>query len=152
MQAYDQPGLGKVACFIISTAEPPVRDTFARFHNKGAAKIIVDYRYNIGSPVRLVEVMGDLMVMGRDRLASDMFSLTAYRPSKSMKNSTRLFRATPNSRAAIEFRFHHHCCQRLGQRTGDQFQSALLRKPADPSGRKHLQQKVWPDRHLLRRM
>ncbi len=95
MQTCNQPGLGQVGYLITSTAETPVRDAFACFRNKRAANIIAGSCYNGGSPVRLAEVMGDLM--GRDRLASDPFSLTAYRPSKSVGNSTRPFRATPKA-------------------------------------------------------
>ena len=94
VQTYDQPGLGRVGYVnlrsFISTAETPLRDAFARFRSEGATNIIVDYRYNSGGLVRIAEVMGDLM--GQNRQASDVFSFTSYRPSKSAENSTRLFR------------------------------------------------------------
>ena len=107
VQTYDQPGLGRVGYVnlrsFISTAETPLREAFARFRAEGASNIIVDFRYNSGGLVRIAEVMGDLM--GRDRLASDVFSFTTFRPSKSASNSTRLFRATPESVAPANLAF-----------------------------------------------
>ena len=107
VQVFDEPGIGKVGYVnlrsFISTAETPLRGAFARFRSEGARQIIVDFRYNGGGLVRIAEVMGDLM--GRDRLASDVFSFTTFRPSKSASNAARLFRAAPESVAPANLAF-----------------------------------------------
>jgi carboxyl-terminal processing protease len=87
----------------IGTAEPPLRNAFARFRSEGLTNIIIDFRYNGGGLVRIAEVMGDLM--GQNRLASDVFSFTTFRPSKSASNSTRLFRAAPEAIAPTALAF-----------------------------------------------
>jgi carboxyl-terminal processing protease len=103
----DQPGLGRVGYVnlrtFISTAETPLRAAFARFRSEGVRNVIIDVRYNSGGLVRIAEVMGDLL--GRDRLASDVFSFTTYRPSKSAENETRLFRTAPESIAPDNLAF-----------------------------------------------
>ena len=107
VQTYDQPGLGRVGYVnlrsFISTAETPLRDAFARFRSEGATNIIVDFRYNGGGLVRLAEVMGDLM--GQNRQASDVFSFTTFRPSKSAENETRLFRSAAQAVAPTNLAF-----------------------------------------------
>ena len=107
VQVFDEPGIGKVGYVnlrsFISTAETPLRDAFARFRSEGAARIIIDYRYNGGGLVRIAEVTGDLL--GQNRLGSDVFSFTTFRPSKSASNSTRLFRPTPESVAPTDLAF-----------------------------------------------
>jgi C-terminal processing protease CtpA/Prc len=107
VQTYDQAAVGRVGYVnlrsFISTAETPLRQAFARFRAEGATNIIIDLRYNSGGLVRIAEVMGDLM--GRDRLASDVFSFTTFRASKSASNSTRLFRSAPESVAPTNLAF-----------------------------------------------
>lgn len=107
VQTFDEPGLGRVGYVnlrtFISTAETPLRGAFARFRSEGARHIIVDFRYNGGGLVRIAEVMGDLM--GQGRLASDVFSFTTFRPSKSASNAARLFRAAPESVAPANLAF-----------------------------------------------
>lgn len=104
VQTFDEPGLGKVGYVnlrtFISTAETPLRDAFARFRSEGADKIILDFRYNGGGLISIAELMGDLM--GRNRLASDVFSYTVFRPSKAASNSTRLFRSAAQSVAPTD--------------------------------------------------
>ena len=73
----------------ISTADPQLRDAFASFKAQGVTQIIVDFRYNGGGLVSIAELMGDLL--GDNRLASDVFSFTTFRPEKSSNNSTKLF-------------------------------------------------------------
>lgn len=87
----------------ISTAEAPLRAGFARFRSEGLTNIVIDFRYNSGGLVRIAEVMGDLM--GQNRLPSDVFSFTTFRPSKSAQNSTRLFRAAPEAVAPANLAF-----------------------------------------------
>jgi C-terminal processing protease CtpA/Prc len=87
----------------ISSAETPLRNAFAGFRAAGVTRVIIDYRYNSGGLVRVAELSGDLL--GRSRLASDVFSFTTFRPSKSVENETRLFRSTPESIAPTALAF-----------------------------------------------
>ncbi len=87
----------------ISTAETPLRTAFARFRAEGITRVVVDVRYNGGGLVRIADLMGDLM--GRNRTASEVFSFTTFRPSKSAENSTRLFRSAPESIAPTALAF-----------------------------------------------
>ena len=99
VQVLDDGAGGRVGYLnlrtFISSAETPLRSAFNRFRSEGVDRVILDVRYNSGGLVRIAELMGDLM--GRNRLASDVFSFTTYRPSKSSNNSTRLFRSTPEA-------------------------------------------------------
>jgi len=74
----------------ITSAEAPLRSAFARFRAEGITRVVIDVRYNSGGLVRTAELLGDLL--GGNRLGSDVFSFTTFRPSKSASNSTRLFR------------------------------------------------------------
>jgi C-terminal processing protease CtpA/Prc len=87
----------------IGTAETPLRGAFAQFRTAGITRVIIDYRYNGGGLVRLAEVTGDLL--GRNRLPSDIYSITRFRASKSAENETRLFRPTPDSIAPAGLAF-----------------------------------------------
>lgn len=87
----------------ISSAETPLRAAFAGFRSNNISRIIIDYRYNSGGLVRIAEVQGDLL--GRNRLASDVFSFTTFRPSKSAENETRLFRTVGQSIAPTSLAF-----------------------------------------------
>lgn len=80
----------------VSSAGPALEEAFGRFRTAGIERVIIDYRYNGGGLVRIAELSGDLV--GRNRLPSDVYSITAFRPSKSAENSTRLFR---NNNASI---------------------------------------------------
>lgn len=87
----------------ISTAETPLRSAFAGFRSAGITRVVIDYRYNSGGLVRIAELTGDLL--GRNRFASDVFSFTTFRPSKSAENETRLFRSVPESIAPSRLAF-----------------------------------------------
>jgi C-terminal processing protease CtpA/Prc len=87
----------------ISTADPALRDAFAQFRAQGVSEVIIDLRYNGGGLVRIAELMGDLL--GADRSSSDVFSHTAFRPSKSQENSTRVFQPQPQSIAPTRIAF-----------------------------------------------
>lgn len=106
VQLFDEPG-GKIGYVnlrsFISSAETPLREAFARFRSEGVNRLVIDYRYNGGGLVRIAELWGDLM--GQNRLASDVYSLTVYRPSKSASNVTRLFRTTPEAVAPTDLAF-----------------------------------------------
>lgn len=65
----------------IASADPQLRAAFANFRAQGVTDVIIDFRYNGGGLVSTAELMGDLL--GRDRAASDLFSQTKFRPSKS---------------------------------------------------------------------
>ena len=87
----------------ISTADPQLREAFAGFKAQGVTQIIVDFRYNGGGLVSIAELMGDLL--GDNRLASDVFSITAFRPEKSSNNSTKFFNRQAQSVAPIRIAF-----------------------------------------------
>jgi carboxyl-terminal processing protease len=87
----------------ISTADPALRDAFAQFRAQGITEIIVDLRYNGGGLVSIAELMGDLM--GANRTATDVFSYTTFRASKSSNNSTRFFAPQAQSVAPTRIAF-----------------------------------------------
>jgi C-terminal processing protease CtpA/Prc len=87
----------------ISSAEAPLRSAFARFRSEGITRVVIDVRYNSGGLLRIAEVMGDLM--GGNRLASDVFGTTMFRPSLSANNTTRLFRAAPEAISPTQLAF-----------------------------------------------
>ncbi|WP_353216358.1 S41 family peptidase [Sandarakinorhabdus sp.] len=87
----------------ISSADAPLREAFARFRAEGISQVIIDVRYNSGGLVRTSELMGDLL--GGNRLASDVYSFTTFRPSKSASNTTRLFRSAPESVSPTKIAF-----------------------------------------------
>lgn len=87
----------------ISSADTSLREAFGRFRAEGITKVIIDVRYNTGGLVRTSELMGDLL--GGNRLASDVYSFTTFRPSKSASNTTRLFRSVPQSVSPTQIAF-----------------------------------------------
>jgi len=87
----------------INTADKPLRDAFADFRARGISEVIVDFRYNGGGLVSIAELMGDLL--GGNRSTSDVFSITAFRESKSEYNETRNFQPQPQSIAATKIAF-----------------------------------------------
>lgn len=107
VQVLDDGAGGKLGYInlrsFISTAETPLRNAFTRFRTEGITRVILDFRYNGGGLVRIAEVMGDLM--GRNRLPSDVYSYTTYRPSKASENSTRLFQPGSDSIAPTGLAF-----------------------------------------------
>lgn len=73
----------------ISTANQPLRDAFANFRANGITNVILDFRYNGGGVVPTADLIGDLL--GGNRLTSDVFDLTVFRPEKSSNNTTKNF-------------------------------------------------------------
>jgi C-terminal processing protease CtpA/Prc len=87
----------------ISTADPALRNAFAKFRAEGITEVIIDVRYNGGGLVSTANLMGDLL--GANRSTSDIFSITAFRPEKSSNNSTRYFSPQPQSIAPTKLAF-----------------------------------------------
>ncbi|WP_374944479.1 S41 family peptidase [Sphingomonas sp.] len=87
----------------ISTADPALREAFARFRAAGVTNIVVDLRYNGGGLVSIAELFGDLL--GANRSTSDVFSYTTFRPEKSSENETRFFSPQPQSVAPTRVAF-----------------------------------------------
>jgi C-terminal processing protease CtpA/Prc len=87
----------------IDTADPALRNAFASFRAAGVRDVIVDLRYNGGGLVSIAQLFGDLL--GGNRLGSDVFSFTTYRPEKSANNSTRTFQPQPESIAPSHIAF-----------------------------------------------
>ena len=104
---FDEGAAGKIGYInlrtFISSAEAPLRTAFARFRSEGITRVVIDVRYNSGGLLRIAEVMGDLL--GGNRLASDVFAATTYRPSLSANNSTRLFRPAAEAIAPTALAF-----------------------------------------------
>jgi hypothetical protein len=87
----------------ISTADPALREAFARFRSQGVTEVIIDLRYNGGGLISTAELMNDLL--GRDRTSGEVASLTVYRPEKSSQNRTRFFRPQAESIAPTRVAF-----------------------------------------------
>ncbi|MFZ4688460.1 MAG: S41 family peptidase [Polymorphobacter sp.] len=87
----------------ITPADPALRSAFATFKAQGVSQIIIDFRYNGGGLVDIADLMGDLL--GDNRLASDVYSFTTFRPEKSQFNETRQFRRLAQSIAPVRIAF-----------------------------------------------
>ncbi len=87
----------------ISTADPALRSAFEQFRAQGITNFIIDFRYNGGGLVSTAELMGDLL--GGNRTTSDVYSLTAFRASKSSQNSTRRFAPGAQSVSPVKVAF-----------------------------------------------
>lgn len=87
----------------ISSANQPLSNAFADFRAQGVTDLIIDFRYNGGGLISTAELIGDLL--GRNRLASEIFSITAFRPEKSSNNSTRFFQSRSESVAPTRIAF-----------------------------------------------
>ena len=87
----------------IDSAEPQLRDAFAQFRAAGVTDLVVDLRYNGGGLVRTAQLFADLM--GRNRFASDLLSVTRFRPSKASNNETRNFQPRSESVAPTRIAF-----------------------------------------------
>ncbi|WP_082543487.1 S41 family peptidase [Sphingomonas sp. Leaf339] len=87
----------------IETADPALREAFARFKAAGVTQVIVDVRYNGGGLIKIAELFSDLL--GGARSTSEVQSYTAYRPSKSSNNSTRFYAPQTQSIAATRIAF-----------------------------------------------
>ncbi|MCP3736025.1 S41 family peptidase [Sphingomonas sp. RP10(2022)] len=87
----------------IDTADPALRDAFARFKAAGITNIVVDLRYNGGGLVRTAELMSNLL--GGNRSTSEVQSYTTYRSEKSANNETTFFTPQAQSVAATRIAF-----------------------------------------------
>lgn len=87
----------------ISSADQQLRDAFLNFRNQGITNVVVDLRYNGGGLVATAELFGDLL--GRNRAASDVFSRTSFRASKSANDETHNFTPTAQSIAPTRIAF-----------------------------------------------
>jgi carboxyl-terminal processing protease len=87
----------------ISTADNQLRTAFADFRAQGITNFVIDFRYNGGGLVSTAELMGDLL--GGNRLSSDVFTFTRFRPSKSSNNETRRFSAQSQSVSPVKIAF-----------------------------------------------
>ncbi|WP_447765925.1 S41 family peptidase [Sphingopyxis panaciterrae] len=87
----------------ISSADPQLRAAFQSFRSQGITDVVVDLRYNGGGLVSIAELFGDLL--GRNRSASELFSQTSYRPSKSAESSRHFFTSQPESIAPTRLAF-----------------------------------------------
>ena len=87
----------------IDSAEPQLRDAFLQFRNAGVTELVIDLRYNGGGLVRTAELFADLL--GRNRFASEVQSVTRFRPSKASFNETRTFEPQSQSVAPTRIAF-----------------------------------------------
>ncbi|WP_417622066.1 S41 family peptidase [Parasphingorhabdus sp.] len=87
----------------IDSAEPQLRNAFLQFRNAGVTELIIDLRYNGGGLVRIAELFADLL--GRNRFANNVQSVTRFRASKSAHNETRNFRSQSQSVAPTRIAF-----------------------------------------------
>lgn len=87
----------------ISSADPQLRAAFLNFRNQGVTDVIIDLRYNGGGLVSTAELFGDLL--GRNRAASDLFSQTNFRSSKSANNTRHTFTTQPEAIAPTRIAF-----------------------------------------------
>lgn len=81
--------------FIVSSASDRLREEFLKFRNAGVTEIIIDFRYNGGGLVSVANTLGDLL--GGNRQATEVFSQTTFRSSKSSNDSTKRFAPQPQS-------------------------------------------------------
>ncbi|UZK69102.1 S41 family peptidase [Sphingomonas sp. S1-29] len=88
--------------FILS-ADPQMREAFARFRAEGITNLIVDVRYNGGGLLSTAELLGDLM--GGDRTPSQIFSTLRFRPEKTAENRTKFFAQQPQTIAPMRVAF-----------------------------------------------
>ena len=79
----------------IDSAEQQLIDAFTQLQNEGVTEIVIDLRYNGGGLVRTAELFADLL--GGGQFATDVQSVTRFRPSKSANNDTRNFQPRSQS-------------------------------------------------------
>jgi C-terminal processing protease CtpA/Prc len=87
----------------ISSANQPLINAFADFRAQGVTDLVIDFRYNGGGLVATAELIGDLL--GRNRVTSDVWSVTTFRPEKSSNNETRRFQPRSESVAPTKIAF-----------------------------------------------
>ena len=100
MTALKKAGLLRT---FIRSADPQLESAFLNFRNQGITDVVIDFRYNGGGLVSTAELMGDLL--GRNRTASELFSQTLFRPSKSAEDDRHFFDARPQSIAPTRIAF-----------------------------------------------
>lgn len=88
--------------FIISDASDQLRDAFSQFRAEGVTELIIDFRYNGGGLINVAETFGDLLGSAN---VGQVFSQTEWRPSKSDRNTTSLFRQEANAIAPTKIAF-----------------------------------------------
>jgi carboxyl-terminal processing protease len=87
----------------ISTADPALRDAFAKFKTAGVTNVIVDLRYNGGGLISISELFDNLL--GAQRSTADVLSYTVFRPTKSSYNETAYFSPQTQSIAPTRIAF-----------------------------------------------
>jgi C-terminal processing protease CtpA/Prc len=87
----------------IGTADPALREAFARFRAAGITQVIVDLRYNGGGAINIAELFSDLLY--GQRSTGDVQSRTVYRPDKSSNDRIRYYAQQPQSIAATRIAF-----------------------------------------------
>tara|TARA_R110001606_G_scaffold243754_1_gene391561 strand:+ start:3273 stop:4754 length:1482 start_codon:yes stop_codon:yes gene_type:complete len=87
----------------IDSAEQQLRNAFLQFRNAGVTELVIDLRYNGGGLVRTAELFADLL--GRNRFANEVQSVTRFRSSKSANNETRNFQTQAQSVAPTRIAF-----------------------------------------------
>ena len=87
----------------IGTADPALRDAFARFRAAGITQMVVDLRYNGGGAIVIAELFSDLL--SGQRSTGDVQSRTVYRPEKSSNDRIRYYMSQPQSIAATRIAF-----------------------------------------------
>jgi carboxyl-terminal processing protease len=87
----------------IETADAQLRTAFDQFRAAGVTDFIIDFRYNGGGLVSTAELMGDLL--GGNRLTSEVYSFTTFRPEKAANDETRRFSPRPQSVSPVRIAF-----------------------------------------------
>ncbi len=87
----------------IDTADPALRSAFLQFRAQGITNFVVDLRYNGGGLVSIAELMGNLM--GGNRLTSEVFSRTTFRPSKTSNDTVARFAPQSQSVSPVRIAF-----------------------------------------------
>jgi carboxyl-terminal processing protease len=87
----------------ISTADAQLRSAIDQFRAQGISNFVVDLRYNGGGLVSTAELMGDLL--GGNRLTSEVFSVTTFRPEKASNNETKRYAPQPQSASPVKIAF-----------------------------------------------
>jgi C-terminal processing protease CtpA/Prc len=87
----------------IGTADPQLRDAFARFRAQDVRDFIVDLRYNGGGLVSTAELINNLF--GGDLTTQDVQFQVLYNTARSAQNSTARFQPQPQSTRPVRIAF-----------------------------------------------
>ena len=128
----------------ISTADAQLRNAFATFRAQGITDVIIDLRYNGGGLVSTAELVGDLL--GRNRLTSDVFSFTTFRPEESGERHDPQFRPHRPIDRADTGRVYRDDQHGVGERTRHQLDDPLSARQRRADRHQHLRQAGRPDR------